>query len=77
MKEVEDDLVRVRILPDRRVNRRDAGVILGREPKTLAEWKMKGWGPKSISVGGREFYNYDECLAMGRGELPIKPRRNV
>lgn len=74
MNESDAELIRVRVLPDRRINRRDAATVLGRKPKTMAEWKMKGWGPKPISVGGREFYDYDECIAMGRGEIPIKPR---
>lgn len=67
------DQVRVRVTPDGRVNRRDAGTILDRSAKTLCEWKAKGWGPRSISVGGREYYFYNECLAMARGEKPIKP----
>lgn len=65
--------VKVKVLPDRRVDRRNAGAILGRSPKTLAEWKLKGWGPRPILVGGRVFYNYDECLAMARGETPVAP----
>lgn len=67
--------VRVRVLPDRRVTRRDAAAILGREAKTLADWKLKGWGPRPINVGGRVFYNYDECLQMARGEKPVVPQR--
>jgi hypothetical protein len=74
MKNVTDevDIVRVRVLPDRRVSRHDAARILGRTPKTLAEWKTRGWGPRAIVVGGRIFHDYDECLAMARGEKPIK-----
>lgn len=68
-----DEMVRVQVLPDRRVSRREAAKIFGRTPKTLAEWKLKGWGPRAIEVGGRVFHNYDECLAMARGEKPVKP----
>jgi hypothetical protein len=68
----EVDLVRVRVLPDRRVSRQHAALILGRTAKTLAEWKTRGWGPRAIVVGGRIFHDYDECLAMARGEKPIK-----
>jgi hypothetical protein len=67
------EVVKVKILPDGRVTRSGAADILGRKPKTLAEWKCKGWGPRSITVGGREFYSYAECLEMARGEKPIKP----
>lgn len=66
--------VRVRVLPDGRVSRRDAALMLGRTSKTLAEWKLKGWGPRPILVGGRIFHDYAECLAMARGEKPIAPR---
>jgi hypothetical protein len=68
-----DEQVRVRILPDRRVTAEDGGKILDRTPKTMAEWRCRGWGPRPIKVGGRIFYDYDECLAMARGEKPVKP----
>jgi len=69
-----DQVVKIRILPDGRVSRADAAKLLGREAKTLADWKCKGWGPKPIEVGGRIFHSYDECLAMARGEKPIAPQ---
>ena len=65
--------VRVRVLPDGRVSRRDAAAILGRTPKTLSEWKLRGWGPRAILVGGRVFHDYEECLLMARGEKPVAP----
>lgn len=63
----------VRVLPGRRVAATDGGKIIGRSPKTMAHWRGKGWGPRPIEVGGRIFYDYDECLSMARGEKPIKP----
>lgn len=71
-KEVEH--ARVRVLPSGQITRKDAATVLGREAKTLANWKLKGWGPAPVSVGGREYYSYTECLAMARGEKPIKPQ---
>ncbi|MFC3175036.1 DNA-binding protein [Novosphingobium bradum] len=65
--------VKVRVLPDGRVSRREAAKIFGRSAKTLAEWKMKGWGPRPIIVGGRIFHDLTECLEMARGEKPIAP----
>ena len=50
------DQVRVRILPDGRMTRKDAATYLGRKPKTLAMWELEGKGPKSVKVGGRRFY---------------------
>lgn len=63
----------VRVLPDGRVSRRDAATILGRTAKTLADWKLRGIGPRPIVVGGRVFHDYDEVLAMARGEKPVAP----
>jgi hypothetical protein len=73
MQSDQEEQVKVRVLPDRRVSREDAAKILGRAPKTLAIWKGHGWGPRPIIVGGRVFHDYDECLAMARGEKPVKP----
>ena len=67
------EMVKVRILPDGRVSRSDAAKMLGRSPKTLADWKLKSWGPRAIVVGGRVFHDYCEVLSMARGETPIAP----
>lgn len=48
--------VRVRILPDGRMTRRDAAAYLGFAEKTLAMREMYGKPPPSIKVGGRRFY---------------------
>ena len=50
------DQVRVRVLPDGRMDRRNAAKYLGRKVKTLAMWELQGKGPRSILVGGRRFY---------------------
>ena len=61
---VEADLVRVRILPDGRMDRKNAATYLGRKPKTLAMWAMNGKGPRSVRVGGRCFYFKDALDAF-------------
>jgi hypothetical protein len=61
--------VRVRVLPGNRVDRREAAKALNRTPKTLAEWKRLGIGPKPFLVGGRVFYDWPEVQAFGRGEV--------
>ena len=53
--------VRVRVLPDGRMTRKEAAKYLGRAEKTLAMWEMEGKGPPSILVGGRRFY-FKEAL---------------
>jgi hypothetical protein len=50
------DNVRVRVLPDGRMDRETAARYLGRRPKTLAMWALNGKGPRLIKVGGRIFY---------------------
>ena len=60
--------VRVRVLPDGRMSRKDAAMYLGRAEKTLAMWNLEGKGPKSILVGGRRFYFKDDLDAFIRGE---------
>lgn len=65
--------VSITVFPDGRISRLSAATLLNRKTKTLADWKLKGWGPRAIEVGGRIFYDYAECLAMARGEKPIRP----
>ena len=60
--------VRVRVLPDGRLPRKEAAKYLGRAEKTLAMWEMEGKGPKSVLVGGRRFYFKDVLDAFIRGE---------
>ena len=60
--------MRVRVLPDGRMTRRDAAKYLGLKPKTIAMWKLRGQGPRSIKVGGRCFYRRDDLDAFIRGD---------
>jgi len=48
--------VKVRVLPDGRMTRRDAARYIGVEDKTLANWDLMKKGPPSVLVGGRRFY---------------------
>ena len=61
------DEIRVRILPDGRLARRDAAAYLGVAEKTLAMWQLDGKGPPSVLVGGRRFYFKDGLDAFIRG----------
>ena len=60
--------VRVRVLPDGRMARKEAAKYLGRAEKTLAMWEMERKGPPSVLVGGRRFYFKDALDAFIRGE---------
>lgn len=62
------DQIRITVLPDGRVDRKNAARALGREPKTLAEWKRLGVGPRGFLVGGRVFYWWTEVQAFAHGE---------
>ncbi len=62
------DQVRVRILPDGWVDRKNAAKALSRTPKTLAEWKRLGIGPRAHNRGGRVFYKWEDVQATMSGE---------
>ena len=62
------ETVRVRVLPDGRMDRKNTTLYLGRAEKTLAMWQMEGKGPPSVLVGGRRFYYRDRLDAFIRGE---------
>lgn len=50
------ELVPVFIHLDGRMNRKSAARYIGCAVKTLADWSMRGIGPRSVRVGGRIFY---------------------
>lgn len=60
--------VRVRVLPDGRMTRRDAAAYIGVAEKTLAMWAMDRKGPPSVKVGGRRFYYKDVLDKFIAGE---------
>lgn len=60
--------VRVRVLPDGRLSRKNAAVYLGRAEKTLATWETEGKGPRSVLVGGRRFYFKDDLDSFIKGD---------
>ena len=60
--------VRVRVLADGRMSRRDAAVYLGFAEKTLAMWHLKGKGPKSVKISGRIFHFISDLDAFICGE---------
>jgi hypothetical protein len=53
---IETEMPRVFIHPDGRMDRKNAARYLGCSPKTLADWAMKGIGPRYALLGGRAFY---------------------
>lgn len=54
------DRVRVRLLPDGRMTRRDAARYLGVSEKTLAMWALSKKGPPSVRMGWRCWYYIGE-----------------
>ena len=65
--EAEVERVRIRILPDGRMNRENAARYLDRSAKTLAMWAMEAKGPPAHKAGGRVFYfktELDEFLGI-------------
>lgn len=60
--------VRCRVLPDGRMGSVDAASYLGRQPQTLSNWRLQGYGPRWVRVGGRTFYYQADLDAFIRGE---------
>ncbi len=65
---VEVEPVRVRVLPDGRMDSNNAAKYVNRAPKTLAMWRMQGIGPEWKKCGGRIFYSKEVLDAFIRGE---------
>jgi DNA-binding transcriptional regulator YiaG len=66
--ELQIEEIKVRILPDGRMTRRDAARYLGNAEKTLAMWELQGKGPPSVKVGGRRFYYRNDLDAFIKGD---------
>jgi hypothetical protein len=63
---IETETPRVFLHPDGRMDRKNTAIYLGCAPKTLADWAMKGIGPKYVMLGGKAFYfvqDLDEWIA--------------
>ncbi len=65
---VEVEPVRVRVLPDGRMDSNNAAKYVNRAPKTLAMGRMQGIGPDWTKCGGRVFYNKEALDAFMRGK---------
>src|SRR4051812_19994144 len=65
--------IRIAVLPDGRVDRKNAAAYLGRASKTLAEWRSKGCGPRCFLVGGRAFYWLSDLEAF----VASRPQRRA
>lgn len=60
--------LKIRVLPDGRVSRRDAAIFLARDPRTLESWARVGKGPRPIKAGGRCFYWLSDLQAFAQGD---------
>ena len=65
---VQIEQVKIRVLPDGRVTRKDSARYLGCSEKTMAMWQLEGKGPRQVKVGGRRFCFLNELAAYARGE---------
>ena len=64
----EIEPVRVRVLPNGKLDSNNAAKYVGRAPKTLAMWRMQGVGPEWTKNGGRVFYNKAALDTFMRGK---------
>ena len=80
---IETETPRVFLHPDGRMDRENTAIYLGCAPKTLADWAMKGIGPKYVMLGGKAFYfvqDLDEWIAEQpkiRGSARTAPASQV
>ena len=66
---IQVERVKVRLLPDGRMTRRDAAKYLGVAVKTVAMWDLENPARlASVKVGGRRFYYKDRLDQVIRGE---------
>ena len=65
---IETETVKVRVLPDGRMDRNNAARYLNRAPKTLAIWASEGKGPPMHKLGGRCFYYKSDLDAEIQGK---------
>ncbi len=61
--------VDVTVLPDGRMDRKNAALYLGIAPQTLANLAVKGRGPHYVRIGGRAFYYHSELDAFIQGSV--------
>jgi hypothetical protein len=54
------DRDRIRVTPDGRLTNRAAATLIGVNPKTLANWRSLGTGPRWRKVGKLVFYELSE-----------------
>lgn len=60
------DLVRIKatVLPDQTLKRKDAALLLGVRPATLARWAARGEGPRYFRCGKFVFYKLADLMAF-------------
>lgn len=69
-------IIDIQILPDGRMDTKNAAAYLGRKPKTLAQWRSANIGPPYVKKGRVYYYKHDvdnwlrEGLVSRRQGLP-------
>jgi hypothetical protein len=62
--------IKVQVLPDGRMDCKNAARYYGASEKTMATWRTQGKGPRFVKIGGRVFYfkdDLDVSVAEARG----------
>jgi hypothetical protein len=74
---IEIESVKVRCLPDGRMDPPNSAAYLGLDEKTLANYRCRGVGPEFVRLGGRIFYfraALDTWIAEGRAQSTAQAR---
>lgn len=69
MSENSVTIIHVQMMPDGRLDLKNAALYLGLRPQTLKIWRCEGKGPRAVKLGGRLFYfkaDLDQFISNGR-----------
>lgn len=65
--------IEILVLPDGRMDRKNAAAYLGNAAKTLAQWACRGEGPKFVKRGRVWYFKEDLDAWLSEGKVARKP----
>ena len=68
-----ENTIEVLVLPDGRMDRKNAAAYLGNAAKTLAQWASRGEGPKFVKRGRVWYFKEDLDSWLSEGKVARKP----
>jgi len=65
----EFEVIKVRVHPDGRMDRKNAALYLDKTKQTLANWAVEGIGPQPVYINGTPYYFVGTCDAWIASEI--------